>query len=582
VTGEKQRSSVLLEDPSELAVSLSNIASVLAEALDEPQADATQRVRYSAGILVRDVPGVIATRIQRGLADLGLSAFLVPQGELEAPPRALRLGRLEVAPSGLGVVGFMKAGDPEQIPWADVLSIDAWALAQQNPSDDLRDALPRRGGTLAKLSPDTRKLLDELRVYEERERLVVQLGLDLLLAGPRLYRVRCEDPGIYASLELDRGEEEAIEVDFADLAGFVLDNPDGPDWSGFAGSYVEWEGIVSAVDDEDGGVVTIRPRRDAPQGVRLTLRDPADVRVRDVAPGVTVAYRGRLDDCLREEGLFTVGDGQFRLSTHSVGNYLALVRKLVRLADGNSHVAKGTLRFAQRGDFTDILLTKREEQDATHTWTMQALSQGVLDGDTAEEVDDDELTDSDVALVVGDETGAFDDVDDLDDDDLEDDVDDLDDDDLEDDVDDLDDADLEDDVDDLDHDGDPALDLDDVDVPDEDDAPLRRAPRPLSTRIGALTDLGELDVELNSAMEHIAGKSTRLSLKHIQDMIASAESLESLQESLVESLEDELGEMDDELKEAMSFFEVAKSGKWKLADILGADAEVEDEAEPES
>ena len=61
------------------------------------------------------------------------------------------------------------------------------------------------------------------------------------------------------------------------------------------------------------------------------------------------------------------------------------------------------------------------------------------------------------------------------------------------------------------------------------------------------------------------------------NVIAAAESLESLHDSLLESLEGELGELDDELKEAMSFFDVAKSGKWKLADILGADAEIDED-----
>ena len=99
--------SVLLEDPSDLAVHLAVIAGVLAEVLDQTQPDMLQRARYSAGILARDLPLPVARRIQAALRHLNVGTFLVPEPEMEAVPRSQRLGLLDLDPEGLVVQGFL-------------------------------------------------------------------------------------------------------------------------------------------------------------------------------------------------------------------------------------------------------------------------------------------------------------------------------------------------------------------------------------------------------------------------------------------------------------------------------------------
>ena len=81
--------SVLLEDPSDLAVHLAVIAGVLAEVLDQTQPDMLQRARYSAGILARDLPLPVARRIQAALRHLNVGTFLVPEPEMDTTEPAV-------------------------------------------------------------------------------------------------------------------------------------------------------------------------------------------------------------------------------------------------------------------------------------------------------------------------------------------------------------------------------------------------------------------------------------------------------------------------------------------------------------
>src|SRR5688572_7174832 len=97
----KQRLSVLLDDPSCLATSLTKIARIVAQALGEHPTDVSQKVRYGAGIVVRDIAAPYAKDIARNLAQLGLGSFLVEQ--LEPAPRARRVGQFEFDAAGITI-----------------------------------------------------------------------------------------------------------------------------------------------------------------------------------------------------------------------------------------------------------------------------------------------------------------------------------------------------------------------------------------------------------------------------------------------------------------------------------------------
>jgi hypothetical protein len=192
---DKARLSVLLDDPSQLHDKLLVIARVVANVLEEHPTDVAQRVRYGGGIVARDVAEPYAREITRGLAVLGLGSFLVEHGALMAAPRPRRIGGLEVGPQGVVITQRLKAS--ETFAWSKVLALHAHALLEPKGEDD---EASRRGGDLTRLGDAAKRVLNDVRELEEKQRAKITLGLDLLLDGPVCYRLTSDEPGIYASL----------------------------------------------------------------------------------------------------------------------------------------------------------------------------------------------------------------------------------------------------------------------------------------------------------------------------------------------------------------------------------------------
>lgn len=192
---DKARLSVLLDDPSQLHDKLLVIARVVANVLEEHPTDVAQRVRYGGGIVARDVAEPYAREITRGLAVLGLGSFLVEHATLMAAPRPRRIGGLEVGPEGVKITQRLKA--TESFAWSQVLALHAHALMEPKGEDD---EASRRGGDLTRLGDAAKRVLNDVRELEEKQRSKITLGLDLLLEGPVCYRLTSDEPGIYASL----------------------------------------------------------------------------------------------------------------------------------------------------------------------------------------------------------------------------------------------------------------------------------------------------------------------------------------------------------------------------------------------
>jgi hypothetical protein len=192
---DKARLSVLLDDPSQLHDKLLVIARVVANVLEEHPTDVAQRVRYGGGIVARDVAEPYAREITRGLAVLGLGSFLVEQ--LVAAPRPRRIGGLEVHPDGLIITQRLKPS--ETFDWSQVQALHAHALLE--PKEEGDDAgHSRRGGDLTRIGDAAKRVLNDVRELEEKQRARITLGLDIILDGPLCYRLSSDEPGIYASL----------------------------------------------------------------------------------------------------------------------------------------------------------------------------------------------------------------------------------------------------------------------------------------------------------------------------------------------------------------------------------------------
>lgn len=192
----KQRASVLLEDPSALAASLPKIARVVAQTLGEHPTDVASKVRYGAGIVVRDVAELYAREIARGLASLGIGSFLVAQPAFEPAPRPRRVGQFDFDASGVTVAQRLRP--PETVPWAAVRALHAHASIEATSGEE-DEGPSRRGGDLTRLSDAAKKVLGDLREFEDKERTRVVLGIDVLV-GTELYRMTSNDAGIYGSL----------------------------------------------------------------------------------------------------------------------------------------------------------------------------------------------------------------------------------------------------------------------------------------------------------------------------------------------------------------------------------------------
>lgn len=194
----KPRYAVLLDDPEILITELQAVAKIVAEALGERTLDTALRMRYGHGILVRDVPGLHAKMISRLLAKRGHGSFAVELGPggLRTTPRAKRTGTLTITDSGLELAVRFKP--PKTFEWSQIQAIHAHALSVVSNSDEGEPLARSRGNPQ---TPGGAKLIKEIRLYEERERVRIHIGMDILLDGPALFRVKFDTPGIYSTLE---------------------------------------------------------------------------------------------------------------------------------------------------------------------------------------------------------------------------------------------------------------------------------------------------------------------------------------------------------------------------------------------
>lgn len=514
---DKERVHVLLDDPTNLAVSLQQAARVVAENVGEHPADVGQRIRYGGGMVARDVSEAVGRQIARGLAAHGLGSFIVPRAALRPAPRPRRIGALLFDAEGIGLGQPLRPEKVTRHAWSKVRAIHAHALTDQSGSEE-REALPRRGGNLRDLSPDARKLINDIREHEEKDRSTVRLGIDLLV-GDDLYRIGHAEPGTYAGLDLPPIPDEAL------MRGPWAQVADAGDAA--HGKWVEWEGVVAKVVDRAAGLIEVGERAASPtQLVRLRLSDPREVALRRLEPGVPVAYRGRIDGW--DGPALLLGAGALRRGSHSLENYLLLVRKLLALAPASVMIPPTTRRFAERALVGDVLYAKREELDAFTQWVGLALSQGIRFGEP-EELADDGLVDADEAELV--EAAADEEIEDVDDAELE--------------------------------PGESAR------LPRLAPAPTLEAAPPAHEQVRSFTRApGEAHPDGGPPSDIMAhfGQTGRLNAKEI---LAAAAELETLEEEGGEAVE-----ADPEVAEAMSFFD-QKSGQWRLKDVLSGAEELE-------
>lgn len=118
---------VLLEDPEVLDIS--GIGGALAAALEIPLADATQRARYSHGLLLRSVPPTLAGRLLRLLEEAGHAAIAVPAHSLEEIPPETLAREILLEPREM-LVRPRSKGPSIRIPWSEIGAISIYALEQ--------------------------------------------------------------------------------------------------------------------------------------------------------------------------------------------------------------------------------------------------------------------------------------------------------------------------------------------------------------------------------------------------------------------------------------------------------------------
>ena len=401
--------SLLVDSPTPLAHPgrRASVAQVVARALGLPQAEAHQRVRYGGGFLLKGVPGTLARRVGRELASQGVGTFSVPQAEVRRVGRAKRVGRLSLESESLVVAPFLSE-EIRPVPWASVQALHAYVLCQ-DPESEEREGLPprRRGGNVASLSPYTRRMLEELQIYEERERVLVKLGIDLWLDGS-LWRLSYDDPGVYSALDLPPlPKSKRSKASYDQLLA---------DPKSHMGCYVEWKGVVIR---EDEGRLWLAPTRDGEPTVRLDMAPGAVLNARACEVGQSLKYRARVDN-LAEGGVVELSDGEFKLAPHSLENYVHLVRKLVAVAPPSVLVPPATRAFAMGlMPFMGLVYTKPEELERFNAWMWLATQNGI--SFSPEEIGDELLEDADDAIPVDDSTVRdLEDVEDVGDDELED------------------------------------------------------------------------------------------------------------------------------------------------------------------
>jgi hypothetical protein len=416
---------VLLDDPEALSTELSAVARIVARCIGQPFPDALGRVRYGRGIVARGLYTKPARDLTRGLARMGLGAFMVAVEEFLPTPRARRVGEVEIDDEGLLLTLRGRQGAPPiRESWAEVWAINPCAVVLESGSEE-RGAL-RRGDPVVGLTPAALALTKGLRRHRERERAPLRLAIEILTEGPRLYRLLSGDTGIYANLN--------------------------------------------------------------------------------------------------------------SRSDNSLENFLQLLDELLSRTPARVLIPPGSRRM-QAGDLSHALFAKRESLENFTSWLFQAVRHRVSFDDDIDDIDDDEMSDADEAIVVGDALHDDGEAEDLDDDDLGsgDDVDDEE-------IDDLDlDADLDADLDD---------DLGDLDDADLDDDDLE----------GVDAEGAESDADVQQALGHF-DQSQRLDLAAIEAMLSQSRDIAD------EDTEGEDAEADGEVERAMGLFD-GPSGPWDVRELL--------------
>lgn len=246
---------------------------------------------------------------------------------------------------------------------------------------------------------------------------------------------------------------------------------------------------------------------------------------------------------------------------HSLENFLRLLEELLTKAPGAVLVPPGAMRLVDRGDPDQVLFAKREALDSFNAWLIQARLHDVSFGEDIDELDDEEMSDADEAIVVdtlvvgsvvgGEQDDEAEEIDDLVDsrDEVE--------------------QDDEDEDDDVEHDADEDDELeedDDVEHSDELaalDAEEAEDDVELDEEDLAAGDAEE-DADVQEALEHMADATGRLDLAAIEAMLSQSRDLEELDEEEVS--------VDDDVEEALGFFD-PNSGRLDVQELLAEDEE---------
>lgn len=104
-------------------------------------------------------------------------------------------------------------------------------------------------------------------------------------------------------------------------------------------------------------------------------------------------------------------------SEYAVENFLSMCRQIVEAAPAEVLIPDAVRRFLHTGKVESILFAKREALESALMWMVQAYAYGVSFGDEVEDLDDEELTEEDEAILV--EAVDDDDAEDLEDGELD-------------------------------------------------------------------------------------------------------------------------------------------------------------------
>ena len=167
------------------------LAHVIADVTDRTLFDVTQAVYYGRGLLAEHLPLDQAQVLGARLLDAGCATFCVPEGELHAPVRPLRVTKAAVGGDGFVIEDQLQRQRLE--PWGELRLLAAGTVQPAEP--ELPAESGQRGGARPKagvLAPPGEAVV--LRLTEdEDEGLVRRHYLDLVFddAEPRHYRIDC-------------------------------------------------------------------------------------------------------------------------------------------------------------------------------------------------------------------------------------------------------------------------------------------------------------------------------------------------------------------------------------------------------